>query len=53
MMEAIDLEIPVVCTNYSGNLDFCFEGCELVDYDLVNVKIIWVKYVKELVICQI
>ena len=38
IMEAINLEIPVICTNYSGNLDFCDENCQLVDYELINVK---------------
>lgn len=38
IMEAIDLEIPVVCTNYSGNLDFCDEWCQLVDYHLVSTE---------------
>jgi predicted MPP superfamily phosphohydrolase len=37
MMEAINLEIPIICTNYSGNLDFCDENCLLVDYELTKV----------------
>jgi hypothetical protein len=32
IMEAINLEIPVITTNYSGNLDFCDENCILVDF---------------------
>jgi hypothetical protein len=38
LMEAIDLEIPIICTNYSGNLDFCDENCLLVDYELIPLK---------------
>jgi len=38
IMEAIYLDIPVICTNYSGNLDFCGDGCELVDYELTPVN---------------
>jgi len=40
IMEAINLEIPTVTTNYSGNLDFCDENCSLVDYKptLVDAK---------------
>ena len=38
IMEAIDLEIPVLCTNYSGNLDFCGDGCEFVDYKLIDIE---------------
>lgn len=38
LMESIILEKPVLCTNYSGNIDFCKkEWCMLVDYDIVNV----------------
>jgi hypothetical protein len=38
MLEAIALEKPVLCTNYSGNLDFCKkEWSELVDYEMVEV----------------
>lgn len=38
MMEAIMLEIPVVCTNWSGNLDFCLEDhCQLVDYEMIEI----------------
>jgi glycosyltransferase involved in cell wall biosynthesis len=38
IMESILLEKPVICTNYSGNLDFCKkEWCELVDYKLIPV----------------
>jgi glycosyltransferase involved in cell wall biosynthesis len=37
-MESILLEKPVVCTNYSGNIDFCLpEWSELVDYKLNNI----------------
>ncbi|MDB3936091.1 glycosyltransferase [Granulosicoccus sp.] len=33
MIEAMNLETPVICTAYSGNLDFCSaETCWLVDY---------------------
>ncbi len=36
--EAMLLETAVICTNYSGNLDFCNEyNSLLVDYDLVKV----------------
>lgn len=38
IMESINLEIPVICTNYSGNLDFCDENCNLVDYKMINIK---------------
>jgi len=38
LMESILLEKPVVCTNYSGNIDFCLpEWSELVDYKLNNI----------------
>ena len=38
MMEAISLGIPVVCTNWSANLDFCLEGfCELVDFEMIEI----------------
>ena len=38
IMEAIHLEIPIVCTNWSGNLDFCLEDCcELVDFKKIEV----------------
>ena len=38
IMEAISLEIPVVCTNWSANLDFCLEeSCELVDFSMTGV----------------
>lgn len=37
IMEALDLEIPIVTTNYSGNLDFCDENCQLVNFELVDV----------------
>lgn len=33
MIEAMNLKVPVVCTGYSGNMDFCSaETCWLVDY---------------------
>lgn len=39
IMESILLEKPVICTNYSGNVDFCKkEWCELVDYNLIPVS---------------
>jgi glycosyltransferase involved in cell wall biosynthesis len=44
IMEAIDLEIPVICTNYSGNLDFCDENCQLVKYELVDVDCVHPSY---------
>jgi glycosyltransferase involved in cell wall biosynthesis len=35
MIEAMNLGVPVLCTGYSGNMDFCDEEtCWLVDYDL-------------------
>jgi hypothetical protein len=38
MMEAIMLEIPLICTGYSGNLDFCqADHCELVEFEMVKV----------------
>lgn len=38
MIEAMNLGVPVVCTAYSGNMDFCTpETCWLVDYDLVEL----------------
>lgn len=38
IMEAIMLEIPVVCTNWSGNLDFCLKDyCQLVDYEMTSI----------------
>jgi glycosyltransferase involved in cell wall biosynthesis len=34
MIEAMNLRVPVVCTAYSGNMDFCSdETAWLVDYD--------------------
>jgi glycosyltransferase involved in cell wall biosynthesis len=39
IMEMIMMEKPVVCTNYSGNLDFCKENyTNLVDYKLVPIN---------------
>ena len=33
MIEAMNLETPVICTGYSGNMDFCRDdNCWLVDY---------------------
>lgn len=38
IMEALLLGKPVVCTNYSGNLDFCDASwCELVNYEMVAI----------------
>ncbi len=38
IMESIMLEIPVVCTGYSGNLDFCqSDKCQLVDFKMVKI----------------
>jgi hypothetical protein len=39
LMESILLEKPTLCTNYSGNIDFCLpEWSELVDYKLIEVS---------------
>jgi glycosyltransferase involved in cell wall biosynthesis len=39
LKESILLEKPTLCTNYSGNVDFCLpEWSELVDYKLVPVN---------------
>lgn len=39
LIESILLEKPTICTNYSGNIDFCLpEWSELVDYKLIPVK---------------
>lgn len=39
LMEAILLEKPTLCTNYSGNTDFCKkEWSEVVDYNLIELK---------------
>jgi glycosyltransferase involved in cell wall biosynthesis len=39
IMESILLEKPTLCTNYSGNLDFCLpEWSELVDYKLTQIN---------------
>ncbi|HCO53913.1 MAG TPA: group 1 glycosyl transferase, partial [Pelagibacterium sp.] len=36
MIEAMNLEVPVVCTGYSGNMDFCRpDTAWLVDYEEV------------------
>jgi len=38
MIEAMNLKVPVICTGYSGNMDFCSDGTAwLVDYRLVPV----------------
>ncbi len=37
MIEAMNLKVPVVCTGYSGNMEFCSdETAWLVDYELVE-----------------
>ena len=39
MLQCINKGIPVICTNYSGNTDFCHEfNSWPVDYHLVNVQ---------------
>lgn len=39
MIEAMNLGVPVVCTAYSGNMDFCTEDTAwLVDYDETVLK---------------
>jgi len=39
LQEAILLEKPTLCTNYSGNIDFCLpEWSELVNYTLVSIS---------------
>ena len=39
MIEAMNLGVPVVCTGYSGNMDFCSEDTVwLVDYDLHSLQ---------------
>lgn len=39
MIEAMNLGVPVVCTAYSGNMDFCSDDTAwLVDYDLSLLK---------------
>ncbi len=38
MIEAMNLKVPVVCTGYSGNMEFCSdETAWLVDYELVEL----------------
>ena len=38
LLESIALEKPTLCTNYSGNLDFCRpEWSELVDYEMIEI----------------
>lgn len=38
MIEAMNLKVPVICTGYSGNMDFCSDKTAwLVDYRLVPV----------------
>lgn len=39
MIEAMNLGVPVVCTAYSGNMDFCSdETAWMVDYDVVPLR---------------
>ncbi len=39
LAEALQLGLHVICTGYSGNVDFCHEPyADLVDYRLINVK---------------
>ncbi|MGH1424304.1 MAG: glycosyltransferase family 4 protein [Pseudooceanicola sp.] len=39
MIEAMSLGVPVICTGYSGNMDFCAEDTAwLVDYKEVELK---------------
>ncbi|WP_212668551.1 glycosyltransferase [Jannaschia aquimarina] len=39
MIEAMNLNVPVVCTGYSGNMDFCTpETSWLVDYEQVPLR---------------
>lgn len=39
MIEAMNLKVPVVCTAYSGNMDFCRpETCWLVDYEKIELR---------------
>ena len=39
MIEAMNLRVPVVCTGYSGNMDFCSdETAWLVDYEEVALE---------------
>lgn len=50
LMESILLAKPTLCTNYSGNVDFCLpEWSELVDFKLVDVgpNSLYVDLVKE------
>ena len=38
MIEAMNLGVPVICTAYSGNMDFCTpDTCWLVDYKLTEL----------------
>jgi glycosyltransferase involved in cell wall biosynthesis len=38
MIEAMQLSVPVICTGYSGNLEFCTEETSyLVDFDMISV----------------
>ena len=40
IMESIMLEIPTICTSWSGNMDFCLEGkCGLVKYEMIDVSL--------------
>ena len=39
MLEAMSLGVPVLCTGYSGNMDFCSaQTAWLVDYDEVALR---------------
>jgi glycosyltransferase involved in cell wall biosynthesis len=39
MIEAMNLGVPVICTAYSGNMDFCTpDTCWLVDYDITELE---------------
>ena len=39
ILESILLEKPVICTGWSGNMDFCdAEYVDLVDYDFINIQ---------------
>lgn len=40
MIEAMALEVPVLCTGYSGNMEFCTQDTAwLVDYSLVELDV--------------
>lgn len=39
IVEAMQMEMPVICTAYSGNMDFCSEdNAYLIDFNLVPVR---------------